>query len=91
MRDPATLSFIPRAKAIYGSKYDYSRSINKGFDTTRPISTNLRITTQARSWLWMPKCGALRRASKQRAVAGQKFIRRAHTRYGKSYDYSKDG
>jgi very-short-patch-repair endonuclease len=97
MRDPATLSFIRRAKAMHGSKYGYSRSIYKGCDTKLviicPKHGPFRQTpyhhTSPPLGHGCRKCGALRAASKQSAVAGKKFIQRARARHGQKYDYSK--
>ena len=97
MRDPETLLFIQQAKSMHGSRYDYSRSIYKGSETKLtiicpkhgPFEQSPYNHTSPRLRCGCRKCGALRAASKQSAVAGQKFIQRARARHGQKYDYSK--
>ena len=96
-RDPATLSFIRRARAMHGSHYDYSHSICKGSETKLtiicqkhgPFRQSPYNHTSPRLRCGCPKCGHLRAASEQSKMAGEKFIQRARARHGQKYDYSR--
>lgn len=95
--DAATKNFIRKARAIHGSRYDYSRSVFKGSETKLKI-----ICPEHGAFLQTPyvhtcprlrcgckKCGNSRSGTAKKDSAAKAFVSRASKMHGNRYDYSK--
>lgn len=94
MPDRLTLSiFIERAKAIHGSKYDYSKVKYVNMHTHVTISCNIHGDFLMKPYSHIqgqgcPQCGIESRVTK-RKMTTELFIKRAKETHGDKYDYSK--
>lgn len=89
----STESFVEKAKAIYGNKYDYTKTVYTGRKNNISFicPEHGEVSIIAGNHLkghGCPKCGILRR-TKQQFSTTESFIKRATQVHHGKYDYSK--
>lgn len=89
-----TVTFIAKAKAVHGDKYDYSKVLYKN------NSIKVCIICQKHGEFWQrptrhlhgdgcPVCGRIKAGATRSGITTENFIHRARKIHGEKYDYSE--
>ena len=87
MRKLTTENFITRAKEMHGDKYDYSKSIYKGFNIRISIICKVHGLFEQLPGNHLKGFGC-KRCAKQHTPTNEEFIEQAKNIHGDKYDYS---